>query len=487
LVVANNGFVGIGTVNPYSALHVYGSSTGKIIGLISNANTALGSSACLQYGLWPLSGSSQTGTNSPSAEISAIVLNAANGNTDLAFSVYTGSSIAPNYTLVERMRITAAGNVGIGGTNPMYKTQIVLASNSDPGNSNVFGLTTADSSAQSQRLYMGLVDNGGTGTNSYSWISASRFGNSYNTLAFQPVGGNVGIGTTNPVGALSVLLDGLGDAGGGGAWNSSYALFGPGANNGNGSCVGITYNTATNEGGLICITPNVLWRNMKYSARQHLFYANGNATPGFTIDLARTIYFGAYTANGTLSIVNATSGQVGTTSDRRIKENITYQSDTQQGLASVLNLKPATFNFIGSSDSHLGFIAQDLEQEIPMAVDGKKYEWQWEIEDGKPKFDANGNIVYKLDADGNKIIRPRGLSDRAIIATQTLAIQELAKQATSQATLVQELEKKATSHSEIVQELVKKLTTAEQQLAAKSTALDALIAWAQTQGYSVTA
>jgi hypothetical protein len=129
-------------------------------------------------------------------------------------------------------------------------------------------------------------------------------------------------------------------------------------------------------------------------------------------------------------------GQLSVSSDRRIKENIVYQSDTQQGLTSILNLKPATFNMIGSSGTYLGFIAQDVEQDIPLAVDGKKYEWQWETtEDGKPKFDANGDIVYKLDADGNRIVRPRGVSDRAIIATQTLAIQELAKQATSQAVL----------------------------------------------------
>ena len=160
--------------------------------------------------------------------------------------------------------------------------------------------------------------------------------------------------------------------------------------------------------------------------------------------------------NGTV-ITTGGIGQLAVSSDRRIKENIVYQSDTQQGLASVLNLKPATYRLIGQPDVYLGFIAQDVEQDIPLAVDGKKYEWQWETtEDGKPKFDANGDIVYKLDADGNRIVRPRGVSDRAIIATQTLAIQELAKQ----------------------------LTSAQQQLSAKSAALDSLIAWAQTMGYS---
>jgi hypothetical protein len=176
-----------------------------------------------------------------------------------------------------------------------------------------------------------------------------------------------------------------------------------------------------------------------------------------TLGANGVVYLPRYTTNGTV-VTTGSNGYLTVSSDRRIKENIVYQSDTQQGLASVLNLKPATFNMIGSSGTYLGFIAQDLEQDIPLAVDGKKYEWQWETtEDDKPKFDANGDIVYKLDADGNKIVRPRGVSDRAIIATQTLAIQELAKRATA----------------------------AEQQLAAKSAALDALIAWAQTQGYSV--
>lgn len=181
--------------------------------------------------------------------------------------------------------------------------------------------------------------------------------------------------------------------------------------------------------------------------------------------------------NGTV-ISTGGIGQLAVSSDLRIKENIVYQSDTQQGLTSILNLKPASYRLIGKSDTYLGFIAQDLEQEIPLAVDGKKYEWQWEEEDGKPKFDANGDIVYKLDADGNRIIRPRGVMDRAIIATQTLAIQELAKQATSQATLVKELSKQNT-------ELTQKLDALSASHEALSASHAALIAWAQTQGFTL--
>jgi hypothetical protein len=113
-----------------------------------------------------------------------------------------------------------------------------------------------------------------------------------------------------------------------------------------------------------------------------------------------------------------------------------------------------------------------------LAVDGKKYEWQWEEEDGKPKFDANGDIVYKLDADGNRIIRPRGVQDRAIIATQTLAIQELAKQNTE---LTQKLDTLSASHTT----LSSSHAALQAANAATSSQMAALLAWAQTQGFTL--
>ena len=181
------------------------------------------------------------------------------------------------------------------------------------------------------------------------------------------------------------------------------------------------------------------------------------------------LYVSSFTTTGTVTA--GANGILSVSSDYRVKENIQYVTDTTAALSSVMALKPATYRFIGAQGERLGFIAQDVEQAIPLAVDGKKYEWLWETQaDGSPLLDAQGQFVWKLDADGNKIIRPRGLSDVSIMATQTLAIQDLAKQATSHATLVQDLSKK--------------LDATQQQLAAKSASLDALSAWAHTQGYS---
>ena len=66
---------------------------------------------------------------------------------------------------------------------------------------------------------------------------------------------------------------------------------------------------------------------------------------------------------------------------------------------------------------------------------------------------------------------PDLLSDRAIVATQTLAIQELAKQATSSASQIQEL---ASAISQTVQDLAKQLATQSEQLTTVLSRLAAL-------------
>jgi hypothetical protein len=61
------------------------------------------------------------------------------------------------------------------------------------------------------------------------------------------------------------------------------------------------------------------------------------------------IIFSKYTTNGTLSVINGT-GQVSSSSDIRLKNNITYVNDTSTALTHINNLKPATFCFNGSTD-----------------------------------------------------------------------------------------------------------------------------------------
>lgn len=147
----------------------------------------------------------------------------------------------------------------------------------------------------------------------------------------------------------------------------------------------------------------------------------------FAINSSGTIFLPAYTTNGTVSTTGG-NGQLSASSDSRIKDNIEYVTDTQQGLNQVLQLKPATFCYKTSSDKYFGFIAQDVETVLPLAVDGKKHQYQWVVDsNNKPIVDASGNLIDKIDEEGNKVIRPRGLSQISIVAVQTLAIQELNK------------------------------------------------------------
>jgi hypothetical protein len=138
------------------------------------------------------------------------------------------------------------------------------------------------------------------------------------------------------------------------------------------------------------------------------------------------LYFAGYTTNGTLS-VNGTTGRVQSSSDARVKSNISYLPKSDYS-SQIMKLKPATFTFkTDPTQIKLGFIAQDVEKVIPIAVDGKKYEYEWKM---KPASDTSkeGARVPDLDDKGNlqftDQIRPRGLDDRAILATLVMALQE---------------------------------------------------------------
>jgi len=342
----------------------------------------------------------------------------------------------------------SGGSIGIGLTNPSYPLHVVGSTSiSTPA---YFALTNTGGGAtgSSDTTFAQLT----LGANYGPWIVATQAANHY-TDAIRldlctnlgannqtivprisipggagPGAGNVGIGTTMPSAPLHIVGSG-----------------------GNGSPLRLVSNTSGIEVGIgIYRNPDqsfpstgdqwVIGMNSWGAGDRNIGFGCNNTSSVLTLNANGTVNIRAYTTNGTVTTINST-GLLSVSSDRRIKENITYVSDTSSALTHVLNLKPATYNMIGASETYLGFIAQDVEQEIPLAVDGKKYEWQWELtEDGTPKFDDAGNIIYKVDENGQKIIRPRGVHDRALIATQTLAIQELSNLITSQATQINQLQ-----------------------------------------------
>lgn len=231
--------------------------------------------------------------------------------------------------------------------------------------------------------------------------------------------GLIGINNTNPTWLLDLRGNGITTNylnlattdGGMGAFavNQRYCATGSGGGWGSIHYQAAIYTAGTFFGGA-------------YGYGQIAAYRNDDSTIGyFNIATNGTGGFGlSGYGNGTLSI---TSGRVYNSSDARMKSNINYISETST--PKIMGLKPATFTFKTDPNNtvKMGFIAQDLEQYIPIAVDAKKYQYTW-----KTKRSEAGEIVPDLDENGNyqytDEIRPRSVDNMAVLAVLVKAFQE---------------------------------------------------------------
>jgi len=119
------------------------------------------------------------------------------------------------------------------------------------------------------------------------------------------------------------------------------------------------------------------------------------------------------------SISHPTTGGTvyGTTSDYRLKTNVTPMSNT---LDRIDNLKPCNYTWIDSGIASEGFIAHELQEVIPQAVTGIKDD-----------VDEHGNI------------RPQGVDYSRVVPTLTAAIKELKAIVEAQALRIAALEANA--------------------------------------------
>jgi hypothetical protein len=118
---------------------------------------------------------------------------------------------------------------------------------------------------------------------------------------------------------------------------------------------------------------------------------------------------------------NTSSTSYNTSSDYRLKENVSYDFDATTRLKQ---LKPARFNFIADADTTLdGFIAHEVSSIVPEAVSGEKdamteevlYVDGDEIPDGKKVGDVKE--ASKID--------PQGIDQSKIVPLLVKTIQEL--------------------------------------------------------------
>ena len=291
---SSTGGVGIGTTSP---------STSLTLGTGSSGISFQSSSTTLNSG--------------KIAVIKQIELG--NGNGNLTFETYQGGSGGG-----ERMRILNNGNVGIGTTSPYSKLQVASAAGSDvPTAGTATGGLWVSNSNKSYGINMGVSASG------WGFIQSQRADGLTNlySLNLQPLGGNVGIGTTSPGKLLEVS---------GGA---------------NEACLRLR-DTASNY-----------W-DIQNTTNGKLDFSRGG-TFRMRID-----------QNGSLSLVSSTAlkgggGSWGTYSDERVKKDV---SNYTKGLNEILAIKPITYKYNGkanltSEKQFVGIIAQEIKEVLPSTVE----------------------------------------------------------------------------------------------------------------------
>ena len=158
---------------------------------------------------------------------------------------------------------------------------------------------------------------------------------------------------------------------------------------------------------------------------------NGNSAGCFIIDNSETDsneanYFsfregnttiGKITKDGTTAAILYT-----TTSDYRLKENVTDKTD---GIEKIKLLKPKKFSWKGDPFNQIkdGFLAHEVQEVVPGAITGvkdaiEKYKEGQELPEGKSVGD---NI---LDENGNTIIDPQTIDKASLVPLLTSALQE---------------------------------------------------------------
>jgi len=125
---------------------------------------------------------------------------------------------------------------------------------------------------------------------------------------------------------------------------------------------------------------------------------------------------------------DGSASQFVTSSDYRLKENVSYSFDATSRLKQ---LKPARFNFIADEDNTLvdGFIAHEVSSIVPEAISGKKdamaVETRYTEDDVETQGDNPTKSVGDIKTYSSTVIDPQGIDQSKIVPLLTKTILEL--------------------------------------------------------------
>ena len=238
----------------------------------------------------------------------------------------------------ERFRITDSGNVGIGTTNPSLSKLQINGQHIMINHSDYTGLYMTDSSSTDSEKAMAVINLDGDMRLGRAEETSLASLNTYMTLTNE---GRVGIGTDSPGSKLHVD----GDVKVNNHLQVDYTAA-------NFAASILNRNTATGADGLLLrIGPNT---NPTSTNRYILFESQDGSNVG--------------KINGD----GAGGINYGTSSDRRIKDDI--QTFSENALDKVRRMRTVTYTGKDSAtgEKQMGFIAQELKSIVPQVVSGSE-------------------------------------------------------------------------------------------------------------------
>ena len=365
----------------------------------------------------------------------------------------TGNLIFQSNGTTEAVRIDTNQNVGIGTANPGQKLEVNGWVRTGIGASATGGLELPYySGSASSRTWRLRNDVSAYGDFSIAQAT-TQGGATYDNKLYIDASGNVGLGTVSPTYKLNVTAtNSSGDNGAilvtspstdgtqfrlnnTSASGHSYTFYSTGSGNGPGAgALGIYDQTAgayrsviSPNGGVYFSTTGLTetWNATTgtYAKVGDTTYPIGTTAPGLNLILNRNTSTGQIqefkynaTAVGNIS-VSGSATAYNTSSDYRLKENIVPMTDA---LAKVAQLKPVTYKWKVDGSDGEGFIAHELAEVCPQAVEG-----------AKDAVDENGKPMHQ------------SIDTSFLVATLTAAIQELKAIVDAQAIEIAELKGKA--------------------------------------------